>query len=220
MKKVFFISACLLSLAAVSQSDKYIKAMEPKVAALDTTRSADALKDLANAFERIGDAEKTQWLPYYYAALANVDMGYALSGAATGGTGTPSQIDPIADKAEDLLNKAEALSKDNAEIYIVKKMLATMRMAADPQNRYMKYGPIASQALDTAKKISPDNPRVFLLEGEDKYFTPEQFGGNKEEAKKLFEEAVQKFDSFKPESNIAPHWGLSTTQYFLSQMKS
>src|SRR5919205_570676 len=53
----------------------------------------------------------------------------------------------IADKAEALLNKAEELAKDNAEIYIAKKMIASVRMMADPMNRYMKYGPIASQAL-------------------------------------------------------------------------
>lgn len=220
MKKVFlFLTASFFMMAAFAQSDKYMKAMQDKVSALDTTRNTDALKDLSASFERIGDAEKTQWLPYYYAALAQINSGYSISMASGKMGGMADKTDPICDKAEQLLSKAEALTKDNSEIYVVKKMIATLRMTADPMNRYMQYGPQAQQALDMAKKLNPENPRVYLLEGEDKFFTPEQFGGSKTEAKKLFEEAMQKYDTFKPASSIDPNWGRNTTQYFLSQAK-
>ena len=145
------------------------------------------MKDLSNSFERIGDAEKTQWLPYYYAALAEVNAAYLVPGKQ----GMAETTDPMADRAELLINKADALSKDNSEIYVVKKMIATLRMMADPMNRYMQYGPQAQQALETAKKLNPENPRIYLLEGEDKFFTPEQYGGSKTEAKALFEEALK-----------------------------
>jgi hypothetical protein len=220
MKKLSVIAICsFVGIVAFAQSEKYVKSMEPKVVAIDTTHSADALKDLANSFERIADVEKNQWLPYYYAALANVNAGFmmGMSGGNTGGNA--SVTDPIADKSEALLNKAEALSKDNSEIYIVKKQIATLRMMADPMSRYMTYGPAAAEALATAKKLNPENPRVYLLEGQDKFYTPEQFGGSKEEAKKLFEEARKKYESFKPESTIHPSWGMAQIQYFMSQMK-
>jgi cytochrome c-type biogenesis protein CcmH/NrfG len=87
-------------------------------------------------------------------------------------------------------------------------------------NRYMTYGPKAQEALDMAKKLNPDNPRIYLLEGQDKYFTPEQFGGSKTEAKRLFEEALKKYDSFKPASELDPNWGKNTAQYLLTQIKS
>jgi cytochrome c-type biogenesis protein CcmH/NrfG len=86
-------------------------------------------------------------------------------------------------------------------------------------NRYMQYGPVAQQALETAKKLNPENPRAYLLEGQDKFFTPEQYGGSKEEAKKLFEEALKKYEAFKPATAIDPNWGRGTTQYFLGQIK-
>jgi hypothetical protein len=57
------------------------------------------------------------------------------------------------------------------------------------------------------------------LEGQDKFYTPEQFGGSKDEAKMLFEKAKQLFDSFKPGSSIHPNWGKGTVTYFLSQYK-
>ena len=190
--------------------------MEQLVPAVDTTMTPDGLNNLANSFQRIADAEKNQWLPYYYAALANVSAAYMMS---MGQMGMADKTDPIADKAETLLNKADELSKDNSEIYCVKKMIASLRLIGDPQNRYMTFGPAAEEALATAKSLNPANPRVTLLEAQDKLFTPEQFGGSKTEAKALLEDAVKKFEAFKPESTIHPSWGLRSAQYFLTQVK-
>ena len=217
MKKQFLsVTAVLIAITSFSQSEKYTKAMEQLVPAVDTTRNLDGLTNLANSFQRIADAEKNQWLPYYYAALANVSAGYMMS---MGQMGMADKTDPIADKAEGLLNKADELSKDNSEIYCVKKMIASLRLIGDPQNRYMTYGPAAEEALGTAKSLNPGNPRVTLLEAQDKLFTPEQFGGSKEEAKKLFEEAIKKYETFKPETSIHPAWGLKQAQHFLSEIK-
>jgi len=217
MKKIpFVLFAALFVATAFAQSEKYVATMQQRIVALDTMHSIDGMKDLAGAFERIADAEKTQWLPYYYAAFENVSMAYAMT---QGQMGMAEKTDPIADKAEELLNKAEALSKDNSEIYCVKKMIVTLRMMGDPMSRFMTLGPVASEALETAKKLNPENPRVYLLEGQDKFYTPEEFGGNKEEAKKLFEEALKKYDNFKPESNIHPNWGKSQVGYLIAQIK-
>lgn len=189
--------------------------MEARIASMDTIRQPEGFLELANAFERIGDAEKNQWLPYYYAAFSAVQSGYAINGAQMGGNA--DKVDPITDKAETLLNKAEALSKSNSEIYIIRKMIASLRMLGDPMNRYMQYGPIASEALATAQKLNPENPRIYLMMGQDKFYTPEQFGGSKAEAKKLFALALQKFETFQPESNLSPNWGKKMTEYYLSQ---
>jgi len=221
MKKYILpFTLLLFAVSAFAQSEKYMKTMQEKISLFDSTRDAAALKDLAAAFERIGDAEKTQWLPYYYAADALVTSGYTSYFAAGGNpSGLAEVLDPLADKAETVLGKAEALSKDNSEIYVVKKMIATLRMMVDPMNRYMTYGPQAQEALETAKKLNPENPRVYYLEGMDLFQTPEQYGGSKPEAKKRFETAIQKFDAFKPATPIDPQWGRRSTEYFLSQIK-
>ncbi|MFN2439184.1 MAG: hypothetical protein ABR503_08285 [Chitinophagaceae bacterium] len=221
MKKLTIIAIFLfVTITAFAQNEKYVKAMEALVTAVDTTRSAEALKALSNGFERIGDAEKTQWLPYYYAALVQVNAGNAIMSTQDPMSGTlAAALDPLADKAEQLLNKAEAMKKDNSEIFVVKKMIASLRMMGDPMNRFMQYGPQAQQALETAKKLDPSNPRIPYLEGVDKFYTPEQYGGSKTAAKKLFEEALKKYDAFKAESSIHPGWGRGNTQYFLTQFK-
>lgn len=219
MKKTLASLTFLLTVAvtAHAQSEKYTKAMEANVAGIDSLHTAQAWTDMANSFQRIADAEKTQWLPYYYAALGNVMTGYMQG--EPGAPAATDKIDPLANKAEELLNKAEALNKDNSDIYCVKKMIATLRMMADPMNRYMTYGPLAAEALQKAKSLNPENPRVYLLEGQDKFYTPEQFGGSKTEARTLFETSMKKYESYKPESSIHPQWGKSQVAYFLGQLK-
>lgn len=221
MKKIILSITFLVCVVAVfAQSEKYKTAMKDKIAALDSSKDMNALKDLSAAFERIGDAEKTQWLPYYYSAICLINAGNMLYVANPSNVEELKKIDPLADKAEQMIDKADALNQNNSEIYAAKKMAATLRMMVDPMSRYMQYGSKAQQALETAKQLNPENPRVYLLQGEDKFYTPEQFGGSKTEAKKLFEEALKKFESFKPASDIDPNWGKNITEYFLSQVKS
>ena len=220
MKKgLFGMVALIVMTASFAQNEKYVKVMEPKVAMLDSNNSVDVLKDLANTFERIGNAEKTQWEPYYYAAYSTVMAG-TLSMPQDGSFGDNSAIaDPMADKAEELINKAVALSKDNSEIYCVIKMIHSLRMLGNPMARFMSEGAKASEALGKAKSLNENNPRVYILEAQDKFYTPEQFGGSKDDAKILFEKADNIFKVSKPGSSTQPQWGRSTVAYFLSQYK-
>jgi hypothetical protein len=218
MKRIIVLTVAIFSISTgFTQSEKYSKAMQDNVSKLDALNTAQGWIEAGNNFQRIADAEKTQWLPYYYVALSNVMAGY-MQGTVNGNP-NGAVTDPLADKAEEALNKAEALSKDNSEIFIVRKMIATLRMTADPMNRWQTYGPQAAEALQRAKALNPNNPRVYLLEGQDKFYTPEQFGGSKTEAKLLFEESLKKFETFKPESAIHPQWGVSQVKYFQSQIK-
>jgi len=220
MKKIILsVAFCICMLTVFAQSDKYKSAMKDKIAVLDSTQNVSALKDLSAAFERIGDAEKTQWLPYYYSALALANAGNFIYVSNQSNPAELKNLDALADKADQMIAKAESMNKDNSEIYTVRKMIASMRMMVDPMNRYMTYGPKAQEALETAKKLNPENPRIYLLEGEDKFFTPEQYGGSKTEAKKLFEEALKKYEAFQPATPLDPVWGKTTAMYFLGQMK-
>jgi hypothetical protein len=216
MKKVLLFSVFTIAAITVfAQSEKYTKKMTELVPQVDTVRTVDGLNNLSTTFERIADAEKTQWLPYYYAALAKLNAAMFQLG---GGMGDNAAItDPAADKAEELLNKALTLTKENSETWIIKKMIASTRMMGNPMQRFMQYGKAAAEALQTAKQMDPNNPRSYLLEGQDKFYTPEQFGGSKTEAAKLFNKVVELFGTFKPESNLHPTWGLPAAKYFLTQ---
>jgi hypothetical protein len=221
MKRILVALAALTlssALMAQMENEKFVKAMEKNIALVDSAKTPEQWIDLAASFERIAEAEKTQWLPYFYASLGHVMAG-RLSVGDNLFANNSEKTDPKADAAQKALDKAISLSKETSETWVIKKMIAGLRMMGDVMNRYMTYGPEGSAALETAKKMDPNNPRVYLLEGEDKYFTPEEYGGSKTEAKKLFDKSTELFGSFKAESSIHPNWGLSTVNYFLSQYK-
>jgi hypothetical protein len=213
MKKlVLFTAIICLAAVAFAQSDKYVSAMKTNIALMDSMMTKNNGAELANNFERIGDAEKTQWLPYYYAALATINSAYTEK--------DNSKKDAIADKAQQLIDKAEAiLGKENSETDVVKSMIATAHMMVDPQSRYMTYGPKSSGFIEKSKSLDSTNPRPVLLEAEGKFYTPEAYGGGKDVAKEYFDKANALNEKFKPETELSPNWGKTTLQYFLSQYK-
>ena len=211
-KSLFAVLALMMATACFAQNEKYVKAMEAKVSQLDSNNSADSWKELGNTFERIADAEKTQWLPYYYAAYCTVTQAFTEK--------DNSKKDAIADKSQQLIDKAEAiLGKENSETDVIKSMIATAHMMVDPQSRYMTYGPSSSGFIEKSKSLDSTNPRPVLLEAQNKFFTPEAFGGGKDAAKEYFEKANALNEKFKPETDLSPNWGKRSLQYFLSQYK-
>ena len=213
MKKLFLFTViiCFASIA-FAQSDKYINAMKANIAQLDSIMVKGNAVELANSFERIGNAEKTQWLPFYYAGYCTVMNAYNEKDV--------SRKDAIADKAQQFINIADSiLGKENSETDVIKSMIATAHMTVDPQSRYMTYGPQITEYLEKSKNLDSTNPRPVLVQAENTFYTPEQFGGGKDAAKPLFDKAKSLDDNFKPETEISPDWGKSAINYFLSQYK-
>ncbi|HEY5464339.1 MAG TPA: hypothetical protein VIJ95_13845 [Hanamia sp.] len=211
-KSILLIAAISLASITFAQSAKYESAMKTNIAQLDSLMTKNNYVELANNFIRIGDAEKTQWLPYYYASYC-----YVIDALREQDN---SKKDAIADKADTLITKADAiLGKDNSETVLIKAMIATAHMMVDPQNRYMTYGSEISDNTQKSETLDPTNPRPVLFEGENKFYTPEAYGGGKDAANPLLVKAKTLFDNFKPESDISPNWGRSSLDYFLSQYK-
>ncbi|MFT3978827.1 MAG: hypothetical protein QM687_00045 [Ferruginibacter sp.] len=213
MKKLFIVAVILTSaMAAGAQSEKFTAAMKENITAIGPAfkNPADLLA-LANKFERIAIAEKTQWLPFYYAAYCQVNYAFMSQ--------DKSKTDAIADKATELLNQADALQPNNSEISCIKSMIATAHMVVDPMSRYMQYGPESEKNLQAAVKQDPTNPRPELLIGQNLKHTPEQFGGGCGPALEKLEAAKVKFDAFKPASEIHPDWGKDYNQQLIDECK-
>ncbi len=213
MKKIILAVAFLSAATAVSaQSERYMAAMKSNIAAIDTSfRNPANLLSLANNFERIANAEKNQWLPYYYAALCQVNYAYMEQ--------DKSKIDAIADKATLLIDKADSLSPDNSEISCVKSMIASSHMMVNPMQRYMEYGAEINLHLDAAMKQDPNNPRPEYLKGQGLKYTPEQFGGGCATAKPVLQASLDKYNAFKPASELHPNWGKQRVELLLGECK-
>lgn len=191
-----------------AQSEKFAAAMEKQLTLLDSAKTTRDFQAVANAFERIGDAEKNQWLPYYYAGLALTTAGW-----------NDKNLDKDANstKVKELCAKAEAIEK-NAEICSIRNMAATQQMMVDPQSRWMSYGQEAGKALQEGMQLDPNNPRLYYLQGMSVFGTPPAFGGGKDKAKPIFEKALElyKVEKVKP---LYPHWGQPQTEQMIAQCK-
>lgn len=207
MKKIVCIALITFTATALfAQNEKYVKAMEAKLSQMDTTKNVAGLIELSNAFQRIGDAEKTQWLPYYYAALCLTTGGWM---------DVNMDRDANAAKVRDLCSKAEAI-ENNAELCAIRNMAATQQMLVDPQTRWMTYGQEADAALKKGLELDPNNPRLYYLKAAGIFNTPEQFGGGKSKAKPVLEKALELYKAEKA-APLHPRWGKKQTEDMLAQ---
>jgi len=210
MKKVFLALFLIVNMQLFAQSEKFTAAMKAALTELKTASTPDAMIALEAKFERIANAEKTEWLPFYYAGTLKTRLSMQHAG------GDP---DKLADDAAVLAAKADSLSAMNSEIYCLKSMVATSKMLVDPQTRWMQYGPESGKALAMAKKMDSTNPRPYVLESIGIKNTPEAFGGGCDRAKPIAVKAAKLLAVFKPSSEISPMWGKEIVDGILEDCK-
>lgn len=209
MKKLILSLLLMSSMTLNAQNEKYVQTMGSTLKAFGAATTAEELTALAAKFERIGDAEKTEWLPYYYAAMIKSRL--SMMGAG--------DKDKVADEATAVINKAEAISKNNSEIFCVKSMIATAKMLVDPMNRWQQYGAESTRHLNAAKAADSTNPRPYVLEATGLKSTPENFGGGCKMAKPLAEKAITLFNSKSAENTIFPGWGRDIVEGIIKDCK-
>jgi len=210
MKRFIFSLILLLCTGLVFAQSAYESTMTKKIHELENTNNPDSLTALSNDFLRIGEKEKTKWLPYYYASLSTIQKGRIAMQM-----GKMDELESAAELAQTYLDKATAISADNAEIYILSKMIHTLKLMINPVVTYATEGPLAEEALQKAEKLDPENPRITLLKAEDAYFTPENFGGDKKKGLELFKKALKQFDEYSPETALSPNWGKEEAAHFI-----
>jgi len=212
-KALSILIFCLFALAVQAQTtnEKFVKAMEKALSGMDTLKTAEQWQIASNNFERIAQKEPKEWLAAYYVALSQT-MIYNLGK-------DPSQHEALAKKADEYITRADSLNPNNSEIYVVRSMVSGLYIRLNPMVNGMKYGPLAGMQLEKAKSLDAENPRVYMQEGITAYFTPAQWGGDKEKGKTLMETAAAKFETFKPASTIHPNWGKATNLMFLEMAK-
>ncbi len=210
MKTLVLTLLLFIGINAFAQT-AYEKAMTEKIAQVEQHKTPDEFTALANDFKRIGDKEKSQWLPYYYAAFATIQKG-----RMTMQQGKTTELDPIADEAQKFLDLSISLNKDNAENLVLQKMIHGLKLMVNPMERFMSEGMLAAEALSKAEKSDAENPRITLMKAEDTYFTPEQFGGSKTKGLELFQKSLDQFKVYQTKSSLDPNWGKAEAEYFLA----
>ncbi|GAB4289870.1 MAG: hypothetical protein Kow0098_08010 [Ignavibacteriaceae bacterium] len=211
MKKLFLLFFIFSGIFLAQEDVKYTTAMKKFLSKIDSSLDSPGYISIANGFERIAIAEKSKWLPYYYAAFCYTLASYTEEESI--------DKDLLLDKAVRFITTADSIQPDNSEIYTLLGMIAQARMQIDPMNRWMKYGIEAEKHFKKAMELDSLNPRPEYLIGIGLFYTPAQFGGGPEAARSVLEKSLAKYNLFVPESDIAPDWGREMVVQLLSQIE-
>ena len=155
--------------------------------------------EAANLFERIAKAEPDNWVPAYYAAQVNITKSF--------GERDEKVLSAQLKKAQDLLNDATAISKENPEIMVMQALLHTAWVAYDGATYGMTLSGKVVDLYERAEKIAPNNPRVVYCKAEWDIGGAKYFGQDTTPFCKDLERSLELFANFKPEKPFYPSWG-------------
>ncbi len=194
MKHLIIIATLLVS-AALSAQTNYEKGMQKAFSLWEANNRTEA----EQIFERIAAAEPNEWLPNYYIAQLN--------SLKTWNEKDPQKVKAQLDKAQDYLNTANGLSKDNADLLVMQAQIYTNWVAFDGMTYGMKYSSKVSELYNKAYKLAPENPMVVFGRADWNMGSARYFGKDTKPFCEDVEKAIELFANFKPETSFHPNWG-------------
>lgn len=209
MKTITFLFALLFSFTIFANDGKYIEAMSKQIDAVYKAQSPEDLQNAVNAFDRIANAEKTKWEPFYYSAFGNVMLANRQTEA--------TKKDSYLDLALASIEKAKAINSNESEIIAMEGFIHMIRVTVDPASRGQQYSGLAMQTFGKAVTLNPENPRALSLLSQMQLGTARFFGSSTDEACATAKKSVEKFTSFKSENPLAPRWGKSMADAVVKQ---
>ncbi len=209
MKTTIFIAVIVLSSIQLrAQNEKFTRAMMASIEKAKTANTAADLQELANNFERIATAEKSEWTPWYYAAFYNLVLNFQEP--------DESKKTKYLSLAQRQIESGLQINPEETELMVLKVMSYYGEMAIDPTKGMSLLGE-ANALMDRARAINPGNPRIYLEQAEAIYNMPVEFGGGKDKAMPLLLVAKEKFDTFVPVNQLVPNWGKDRCELLISQ---
>lgn len=193
-----------LSFIAKANDDKYIEAMSKNIEMVYQAQTTEELQKAVNAFDRIASAEKEKWEPLYYSAFGNIMLANRESDG--------SKKDSYLDLAMASIEKAKVARPNDSEIIALEGFVQMMRVTVNPAARGQEYSGKAYEAYQRALAINPSNPRALALMAQMEYGTAQFFKSPTTSACATNAKAIEKFETSKPESPLAPAWGKGMTE--------
>ncbi len=210
MKNIILILT-FIATTAFANDEKYTEQMTKNIEAVYKAQAPDEFQQAINAFERIGNAEKTKWEPFYYASF-----GYLMLATREQDGGKKDQL---LDLATTSLDKAAAIKENDSEIVALEGFIYMIRLTVDPATRGPQYSGMAMQTFGKAIALNPENPRALVFMAQMQYGTAEFFKAPTTEACSTLARSLEKFASFKTDNPLAPKWGKGIAEEMKEQCK-
>ncbi|MFY0650667.1 MAG: hypothetical protein JXQ96_01475 [Cyclobacteriaceae bacterium] len=212
MKKILlFITAFVISLSTSYAGGAYERTMGESIGQIFSSKSED-MDALANKFNRIGEAEKDKWLPYYYASMTYIFKSFQLQESTA--------KDQALQSAQQSLDKAKDLVEANSEISSLQGFLYMISLSVDPANRGQSMSPKAFAAFEKALALNPKNPRAILFKGQMMYGAAEFFGSGTEEACGMVLKSIEIFEAQEGNQTMQPSWGIVSARQYQEKCNS
>lgn len=160
-----------------------------------------SLQQAQALFKRIAAASDEAVWPHYYAGLANYRIASLFLDS------DDDRADAHLDDALDHLKRAVDNQSDLAEAHALLGTVYGLK-ARGGMISGMRYGPKADGAMERARSLAPNNPRVLLLNAISLLNKPSRWGGDREKAVAELQRALQQFEATSaPSDSLAPQWG-------------
>ena len=98
----------------------------------------------------------------------------------------------------------------NDEVYCAESLAYTAKMSVNPLIRWLTYEGKIKKALNYAKKLNPNNPRVYVLEANIQQKIPYIFGGGCNSVKPLIQKAELCYNTQAKPNSLQPYWGFQS----------
>lgn len=204
MKALIISILTLISSYSFGQT-AYEKAMEKALGDWQSGKATEAI----GQFERIAQAEKSNWIPKYYQGLVGV---------------TESFKEQDADKKQKQIETSKALiptdeKELNAEWLVLKALALTSELTIDPMATAMLLSPQIIELYEKALKMEPNNPRALSGLADFQIQSKKFMGGDTKQECKDLEKAVSLFSQEKHETKFYPTWGKERAEMLLKACK-
>ncbi len=202
MKKILFVSGFLFCSLITAQT-AYDKGMERAFAFWENNQIDEA----ENLFERIANAETTQWLPQYYIAQINSLKSW--------GETDKKRITAQLDKAQKHISAALAIAEDEPEIIVMQAQILTNWVVFDGMTYGVKYANKITALYNKAYALAPKNPRVVFSKADWAMGSARYFGQDTAPFCSELERSFRLFTTFTPKSKWHPNWGKARNEEVL-----
>jgi len=184
--------------------------LQVQLTAAKNAKTVEDLQVVTSALERIALSNPAEWLPAYHAAYYNSQVFWRAE---------KNDCDTCLEQMDKFLTTAEKLD-NNSEVLTLRANYYQAKLQGSPMMAPY-YGPKAGNILQVAINVDPNNPRAYLLMGQNLFHTPAMFGGGAEKAKPFLKKAkalFEKIDTTTPSTQ--PSWGKYMSDQMNKQLAS
>jgi len=216
MYKSFLILALVVGFFVTTsgKSQSVDASLTEAYSAFESAKTYTQYVSASNNFKLIAKQNPQYWLANYYAAWSIAIISFQEP--------NKDNKDIMLNEADVFFKKIEPMDSMNDEVAVLGGLLAQARLSVAPASRHSEYGAIANTYFDKAKKINPDNPRVYFLQGNILFYTPKLMGGGAEKALPIYQKAQELFsenasDMMRDIDN--PFWGKEVNEYMIKECR-